>query len=84
VHRVSVLGVLCCAAVAALLMGSTARAGGGTTMVPFPVQAGGVTSPLAGFFGNDSTGVQAVEIDGQDQGGDDAVDNGLASRSTAR
>jgi hypothetical protein len=77
-RRILGLGFFCCAAVATLWLGSAANAGGGTTMVPLQVQAGGVTSPLAGFFGNDSTGVQAVEIDGQDQG-DDGADNGIGA-----
>jgi len=62
-----------------LWLGSAPGAGAGTgaTMLRFQVQAGGVTSPVAGVFGDDSIGVQAVETEGEDQGDDDGADDGL-------
>ncbi|HEX3226902.1 MAG TPA: hypothetical protein VHQ89_12470 [Gaiellaceae bacterium] len=44
-------------------------------MLPIEVQAGGVASPLAGVFGNDSFGVQAFETADEGQGDDDGGDD---------
>src|SRR6185437_16506778 len=73
-RRPSFLGVVC-AAVAALWLCSAAYAGGGATMLPIEVQAGGVASPLAGAFGNDSFAVHAFETADEGQGDDDGGDD---------
>ena len=85
VRRISLWGAVLFAAFAALSLSSAAGAQGGATMIPLQVQAGGVTSPVAGLFGDDSIGVQSFEIADEDQGDDDgsggvgvAVDRSIA------
>ena len=70
-RRISFWAAVLLAAFAALALSSAVGAQAGATMLPLQVQAGGVTSPLAGVFGDDSVGVQSFEIADVDQGDND-------------